>query len=113
MVRTTVHWRRGQSPRRCRLLPNRASTLHHCSVTYPKMDSEHGLVCSFNPTFPTRGSRKAGWISQNHFALDQGPVILIIENYRSGLIWRLMRGGAYVAMGLQRAGFSGGWLSRT
>jgi hypothetical protein len=88
-------------------------TLHHCSVTYPTMDSEYGLVCSFNPTFPTRGSRKAVWISQNHFALDQGPVILMIENHRSELIWRLMRGCRYVARGLQRAGFRGGWLSRT
>ena len=31
-------------------------TLQHCSVTYPKMENEYGLVCSFNPTFPSRGS---------------------------------------------------------
>jgi len=75
------------------------------------MESEYGLVCSINPTFPTRGSGGAGWISQNHFALDQGPVILMIENYRSELIWRLMRNCPYVATGLRRSGFRGGWLT--
>ena len=86
-------------------------TLQHCSVTYPKMENEYGLVCSFNPTFPSRGSGGSGWISQDHFALDQGPVILMIENYRSGLIWRLMRSCPYVVAGLRRAGFTGGWLT--
>ena len=52
----------------------------------------------------------SGWISHNHFALDQGPVILMIENYASGLIWRLMRSCPYVGEGLRRAGFSGNWL---
>jgi hypothetical protein len=86
-------------------------TLQHCSVTYPKMESEYGLVCSFNPTFPSHGSGISGWISQNHFALDQGPVILMIENYGSGLIWRLMRSCPYVVVGLRRAGFTGSWLT--
>jgi len=34
----------------------------------------------------------------------------MIENYRSGLIWRMMRGCRYIVDGLRRAGFSGGWL---
>ena len=74
-------------------------TLEHCSKTYPNMENEYGLVCSFNPTFPSRGSGGSGWISKDHFALDQGPVILMIENYRSGLIWRLMRSCPEVAWG--------------
>ena len=73
------------------------------------MESEYGLVCSINPTFPSRGG--GGWISHNHFALDQGPVILMIENHFSGLIWRLMRSCPYIAVGLDRAGFKGGWLT--
>jgi hypothetical protein len=36
----------------------------------------------------------------------------MIENYRTGLLWRLMRGCPFLAAGLQRAGFSGGWLGR-
>jgi hypothetical protein len=34
----------------------------------------------------------------------------MIENYRSGLIWDIMRRSPYVAAGLRRAGFQGGWL---
>jgi hypothetical protein len=86
-------------------------TLQHCTAAYPKMEREYGVVCSINPTFPSGGSGGGGWISDNHFALDQGPVILMIENYRSGLIWRLMRSCPYVAAGLRRAGFRGGWLT--
>ena len=88
-------------------------TLEHCSKKYPKVENEYGLVCSFNPTFPGRGSEPSGWISKDHFALDQGPVILMIENYQSGLIWRLMRSCSPVVMGLRRAGFSGGWLTES
>jgi hypothetical protein len=86
-------------------------TLAHCSEHYPNMENEYGLVCSLNPTFPSRESGYSGWISKDHFALDQGPVILMIENYRSGLIWRLMRRCPYVVTGLRRAGFTGGWLT--
>jgi len=35
----------------------------------------------------------------------------MIENYRSGLLWRLMRQCPYVVGGLRRAGFTHGWLS--
>jgi hypothetical protein len=86
-------------------------TLAHCSEHYPNMENEYGLVCSFNPTFQVRRSGYSGWISKDHFALDQGPVILMIENYRSGLIWRLMRRCPYVVAGLRRAGFTGSWLT--
>ena len=50
-------------------------------------------------------------LQRNTFALDQGPVVLMIENDRSGLIWRLMRNCPDVAAGLRRAGFRGGWLT--
>jgi hypothetical protein len=76
------------------------------------MESEYGLVCSFNPTFRSRGSGGYGWVSHNHFALDQGPVILMIENHASEMIWRLMRNCPYIVAGLRRAGFTGGWLSQ-
>jgi hypothetical protein len=86
-------------------------TLQHCSLTYRKLENEYGLVCSFNPTFPSERPGISGWISRDHFALDQGSVILMIENYRSGLIWRLMRNCPYIVAGLRRAGFRGGWLA--
>ena len=88
-------------------------TLAHCSRQYPDMEKEYGLVCSINPTFRDREPGSSGWISKDHFALDQGPVILMLENYRSGLIWRLTRSCPYVVTGLRRARFAGGWLTGT
>ena len=85
-------------------------TLRDFARAYPKMNSEYGLVCSLNPTFPSRASRSGAWISSNHFALDQGPVILMIENHRSGLVWELIRRCPPIVAGLRRAGFRGGWL---
>jgi hypothetical protein len=84
--------------------------LRHYMDTYPGMTNEYGLVCSSNPTYPGSRRKRSGWLSSSHFALDQGPVILMIENYRSGLIWRLMRDCAPIVRGLRRAGFAGGWL---
>jgi hypothetical protein len=84
--------------------------LQHASDAHEKVENEYGLVCSLNPTFSERGSKRQGWVSRDHFALDQGPVVLMIENYRSGLIWRLMRNCPYIVNGLRRAGFTGGWL---
>ena len=51
-----------------------------------------------------------GWISEGAFGLDQGMIVLMIENYRSGLPWKLGRGNPIIRTGLHRAGFSGGWL---
>jgi len=75
-----------------------------------EMLSQYGIACSFNPTFPSKQKGSAGWISGRHFGIDQGPVISMIENYRSGFIWRLMRQCPYIVNGLRRAGFRGGWL---
>jgi hypothetical protein len=85
-------------------------TLRHYLDTYPEITNEYGLVCSSNPTYPNPAKKRAGWLSKAHFALDQGPVLLMIENYRSGLIWRLMRRCEPLVRGLRRAGFASGWL---
>ena len=85
-------------------------TLSNFKENWGEMISEYGISCSFNPTFPSKENRDTGWISGGHFGIDQGPVILMIENYRSGLLWRLMRQCPYIVKGLRRAGFRGGWL---
>ena len=56
-------------------------------------------------------SVRGGWVSAGHFGLDQGLIVLMIENFRSGLPWRLLRGSVPIRTGLQRAGFRGGWLA--
>jgi hypothetical protein len=75
-----------------------------------KVDRPYGFKASFNPTYPDASGSERGWVSPFHFGLNQGPIVLMIENYRSGLLWRLMRHCPYVVGGLRRAGFSGGWL---
>ena len=80
------------------------------------MTSSYGFKCSFNPTFnqgdvtSPGDQREKGWISQGYYGLDQGPVVIMIENYRSGFFWELMKKCRYVSDGLRRAGFRGGWL---
>lgn len=70
------------------------------------------LASGYNDT--VRGVSKgapAGWISDGRFGLDQGMIVLMIENARSGLVWRLLKRSAAVRTGLHRAGFRGGWLA--
>jgi hypothetical protein len=69
-----------------------------------------GYASTFNATFPAESDQEIGWFSPWHFGVNQGPIVLMIENYRTNLIWRLMQQCAYVVNGLRRAGFAGGWL---
>ena len=71
----------------------------------------YGFKASFNPSHPGEPGNPYGWwVSPWHFGLNQGPIVLMIENHRSGLLWRLMRDCAPITTGLLRAGFTGGWL---
>jgi hypothetical protein len=86
-------------------------------AAYPEAKHDYGYTSSLNPSFRSRASTPSleavasgGWRSPAHYAINQGPVVLMIENYRSGLLWRLMRQCPYVVTGLRRAGFLGGWL---
>ncbi|HEY5365228.1 MAG TPA: glucoamylase family protein, partial [Casimicrobiaceae bacterium] len=75
-----------------------------------KLGNAYGFKATFNPTYPEKSGNPNGWVSPWHYGLNQGPICSMIENYRSDLIWRLMRGCPYIVKGLQRAGFQGGWL---
>lgn len=87
-------------------------SIRYFDDTYPEMTSKYGFKCSYNPTFTgASGKGKKGWISQGYYGLDQGPIVMMIENYRSGFLWRLMRESPELMRGLRRAGFRGGWLS--
>jgi hypothetical protein len=70
----------------------------------------YGFKATFNPTYPIKSSNPCGWVSPWHYGLNQGPIVLMIENYRTDLLWRLMRDCPYIVSGLHRAGFRGGWL---
>ncbi|MDD3108687.1 MAG: glucoamylase family protein, partial [Alistipes sp.] len=63
----------------------------------------YGFYDSFNPS--------ESWIDSWWIGIDQGPILLMIENYRTQLIWNLMKKNPYILQGLREAGFTGGWLS--
>ena len=70
----------------------------------------YGFKASFNQLFQGKDGDGLGWISKYHFGINEGPTVLMIENYRSGLIWTLTRRSAPFVNGLRAAGFDGGWL---
>lgn len=77
-------------------------------ATHPEILPGGKYSSSFNADLvqPDGGA----WVSKGHFGLDQGVVVMMIENYRTGLIWRLTRGCEYIRKGLEATGFRGGWL---
>jgi hypothetical protein len=79
---------------------------------------EYGFLDSFNPSFqydliPDHGRQVGdlGWVDTRYYGINQGPILAMIENHRSGLLWRLSREDAVIRRGLERAGFQGGWLA--
>jgi hypothetical protein len=81
--------------------------------------TKYGFVDAFNPSFHTEtGTRtgnlvpNVGWFDTVHLGIDQGPIVLMIENYRSDFVWKVMRKNPYIRKGLERAGFTGGWLDQ-
>ena len=89
------------------VLPMLDYCIHDLKLT---RSNRYGFKASFNPTYPVASGNPHGWISPWHFGLNEGPTILMIENHRTGLLWRLMRDCPYIVTGLRRAGFNGGWL---
>jgi hypothetical protein len=75
-----------------------------------KTGNPYGFKATFNPTYPARSSNPHGWVSAWHFGINEGPINPMIENYRTGLVWGLMRRCPAILTGLRRAGFTGGWL---
>ena len=82
--------------------------LHHIEQTYPAMTNRFGFHCSFNPSFQTEDGC---WIAPEYFGIDQGPIVLALENHLTGLPWQLIRKNKVIQNGLKRAGFTGGWIS--
>ena len=79
----------------------------------------YGFLDALNPSFTDATVRLThgrvvpgrGWYDTDHLGIDQGPILAMIENHRSGLVWEVMRGDPHVRRGLERAGFTGGWLA--
>lgn len=62
-----------------------------------KIWTEYGFVDGFNET--------RNWYAKSHLAIDQGPIIVMIENYRTGLLWNLFMSAPEIKRGLEKLGF--------
>lgn len=71
--------------------------------------NQYGFLDAFNPSFETKDGF---WVDEQQLGIDQGPILLMIENLRSGFVWKVMRKNRYIRTGLEKAGFTGGWLSK-
>jgi hypothetical protein len=70
-----------------------------------KVYQQYGFVDAFNMT-----RAENGWFDHDYLGIDQGPILIQLENYQTGLIWNTLKKNKYIVRGLTRAGFSGGWL---
>ncbi|AKU48627.1 glucoamylase family protein [Xanthomonas arboricola] len=80
--------------------------------------SSYGFLDSFNPSFnydiPLKTGRMVpdrGWVASDYIAIDQGPILAMIANYQNEFVWTVMKKNPYIRAGLERAGFTGGWLT--
>lgn len=67
-----------------------------------KIWSRYGFTDAFNET--------KDWYAVSHLAIDQGPIIVMIENYRSGLLWKLFMNCPEIQGGLKKLGFDSPYL---
>jgi hypothetical protein len=79
----------------------------------------YGFFDAFNPSLtepmPLQHGRivpGVGWFDTDYLGIDQGPILIMIENLRTGLVWEHMKKNPTLVRGLRRAGFTGGWLDR-
>ena len=79
---------------------------------------KYGFIDAFNPTLneamktPAGGAivPGVGWFDDDYLGIDQGPILAMLENWRTGLIWKHTRSNIHLRRGLRNAGFTGGWL---
>ena len=63
-----------------------------------KIWGRYGYYDSFNLT--------AGWVNDDFIGIDQGPMLIMIENFRTGLVWNYVMNDPVIQKGLQTLGFS-------
>ena len=82
---------------------------------------QYGFFDSFNTSFeyddaPLHWGKRVpgfGWVDTDYLGIDQGPILAMMQNHLTGLVWRTMRANPVIRRGLKRAGFTGGWLEES
>lgn len=80
-----------------------------------KLYGDYGFRDAFNPAYRypapiANGPTTNGWFDIDYLGIDQGPILLMAENLRTEFVWNLMKKNPHIRKGLERAGFTGGWL---
>jgi hypothetical protein len=83
-----------------------------------RLYGRYGFLDSFSPSFRDthvslergRVESRVGWVDSDYLGVDQGPILGMIANYKTGIIWKATRKVPNLVRGLKRAGFTGGWL---
>ena len=81
---------------------------HHLLEQYPQVCNANRFSSGINPSLV---GDDGPWLSEGWYGLDQGLLVMMIDNAQQGLVWKLMRDCPYIRSGLLRAGFAGGWLA--
>ena len=77
---------------------------HFYNILGDNIWSEFGFIDAFNET--------QNWYAGSHLAIDQGPIIIMIENYRTQLLWKLFMSCPEVQHGLKKLGFESPWIGK-
>ncbi len=85
----------------------------------PGLYGQYGFKDAFNPSFRDTAATvetgkvypTSGWVAGDQLGIDQGPIVIQAANHRSDAVWKVMRSSPVTRRGLERAGFTGGWLS--
>ncbi|MBE7539657.1 MAG: hypothetical protein HS122_14760 [Opitutaceae bacterium] len=80
--------------------------------------NHHGFLDAFNPTYREEWGPAAhgiihpehGWFDDRQLGIDQGPILLMTENHRTGFVWEVMKRSPYIQKGLKLSGFTADWL---
>lgn len=73
-------------------------TVRNMYENWPALWGLYGFLDAFNP--------HRNWYATDHIGIDQGPMVIMIENYRTGAVWKRMMTNPYILAGLANAGFT-------
>jgi hypothetical protein len=77
---------------------------------YENLVGVYGFKDAFNLTYKNE-KNPDGWFDIDYLGIDQGPILLMIQNHETEIIWKVMKKNPYIITGLKRAGFTNGWLN--
>jgi len=90
------------------------NSLYYMKQKYGEMlYQQYGFKDAFNPSYTFDTKHPEGWFDVDYLGIDQGPILIQLENYETGLIWNTLKKNPYIVNGLRKAGFTGGWLDET